>query len=153
MEDASAEALAALHPTSGEAMRELISDAIDLAGKASDYEDFRERYLARFSRRIACDSRETVPAAFALATLAGGDLSRGVELAANFGRDTDTIATMTGAICGAVGGPDAIPEAWTAALGRAAVRDAEHLAARLATLARSMVAERSRLLQTVPGLA
>jgi ADP-ribosylglycohydrolase len=153
MEDASAEALAALHPTSGEAMRELISDAIDLAGKASDYEDFRERYFARFSRRIACDSRETVPAAFALATLAGGDLSRGVELAANFGRDTDTIATMTGAMCGAVGGPDAIPEAWTAALGRAAVRDAEHLAARLATLARSMVAERSRLLQTVPGLA
>ena len=123
-----------------------------LAGEADGYEEFRERYHAAFRQRIACDSRETVPAAFALATLAGGDLRRGVELAANFGRDTDTIASMTGALCGAVGGPDAIPETWITALGPAAVADAEALAARLAELARAKVAERDRLTRTVPGL-
>src|SRR5206468_9675239 len=106
----------------------------------------------RFRRDIACDSRETVPAAFALTTLADGDLRRGVEFAANLGRDTDTIASMTGALCGAIGGPDAIPEAWITALGPAALSDAEDLARRLAELARAKVADRERVSRTVPGL-
>jgi len=150
--EACAEALAALHPVSGAPMRDLISEAVDLAGEASEYDAFRERYLARFRRDIACDSRETVPAAFALTTLAAGDLRRGVEFAANLGRDTDTIASMTGALCGAIGGPDAIPEAWITALGQAAILDAEDLAGRLAELARAKVAEREYLVRTVPGL-
>jgi hypothetical protein len=152
VDDARAEALEVLHPVSGTPMRELISAAVALVGEASGYERFRERYLERFGQDIACDSRETVPAAFALATLADGDVRHGVELAANFGRDTDTIASMTGALCGAVGGPDAIPEAWIAALGPAAMLDAEDLAGRLAELARAKAAERERLSHTVPGL-
>jgi ADP-ribosylglycohydrolase len=146
------EALSVLHPTSGAPMRELIRDAVAEAEGASDYANFRERYLQRFRRPIACDSRETVPAAFALMTLAGGDLLRGVEFAANFGRDTDTIATMTGALCGAIGEADTIPQAWLAALGPRAIRDAEVLAERLAQLARAKVADRERLSRTVPGL-
>jgi ADP-ribosylglycohydrolase len=133
-------------------MRELILEAVSLAEDASGYEEFRDRYLERFAQRIACDSRETVPAAFALTAMASGDVRRGVELAANFGRDTDTIATMTGALCGAVGGRDAIPEAWIGALGPAAMLDAQDLAGRLAELARTKVAERERLSHTVPGL-
>jgi ADP-ribosylglycohydrolase len=74
-------------------------------------------------------------------------------MAANFGRDTDTIATMTGALCGAIGGPDAIPPTWIDALGPSATRDAEDLARRLAELAQAMVAEQRRLAQAVPGLA
>jgi ADP-ribosylglycohydrolase len=149
--DAVAAATAALHPTSGATMRDLISGAVAEAERATDYEDLRER-LVRFQRPIACDSRETVPAVFALATLAEGDLRRGVELAANLGRDTDTIATMTGAICGAVGGDGAIPETWLDALGPDAVRDAEDLAARLAAVARSKAAERADRARAIPGL-
>lgn len=151
--EACSEAVAVLDPVSGESMRDLISAAVALAGEADGDEEFRERYLARFRQPIACDSRETVPAAFALATLAGGDLRRGVELAANFGRDTDTIASMTGALCGAIGGPQAVPEEWITALGPSSVADAEHLAGRLADLARAKAAERARLWRTVPGLA
>jgi len=147
-----AEALAVLHPLSGAMLRELISAAVALAGEVSGYEEFRERYLVSFRQPIACDSRETVPAAFALATLAGGELRRGVEFAANFGRDTDTIASMTGALCGAIGGTEGIPEEWIAALGPAATLDAEDLAGRLADLASAKVAERERLSRTVPGL-
>lgn len=150
--DACAEALAVLHPASGTQMRDLIAAAVTLADEAAGYEEFRERYHAGFLQQIACDSRETVPAVFALATLARGDLRRGVELAANFGRDTDTIATMTGALCGAIGGPDAIPEEWTAALGPAAMTDAVDLAGRLAEVAQAKVADRERLTRTVPGL-
>jgi ADP-ribosylglycohydrolase len=147
------EALMALHPTSGAPMLELIRDAVAEAEDASDYAKFRETYLKHFRRPIACDSRETVPAAFALMTLADGDLRRGVEFAANFGRDTDTIATMTGALCGAIGEVNAIPEAWLTALGPRAVLEAEVLAERLAELARAKVADRERLSRTVPGLA
>ncbi|HET7929738.1 MAG TPA: ADP-ribosylglycohydrolase family protein [Actinomycetota bacterium] len=153
MREACAEALAVLHPVSGESMRDLISAALALAGEVAGYEEFRTRYLARFRQPIPCDSRETVPAAFALATLAGGDLRRGVELAANFGRDTDTIASMTGALCGAIGGPEAVPEEWITALGPSSVADAEQLAGRLADLARGKAAERDLLSRTVPGLA
>lgn len=145
------EALAVLHPVSGAEMRGLIARALALAG-ASDYEAFREGFLAEFRRPIACDSRETVPAAFALTALAEGDLRRGVELAANFGRDTDTIATLTGALCGAVGRADSIPDPWIDALGPAALLDARSLADRLADLARRKAAERARLARTVPGL-
>jgi ADP-ribosylglycohydrolase len=150
--EACAEALGALHPVSGAPMRDLISEAVALAAEASGYEAFRERYVARFRRDIACDSRETVPAAFALTTLADGDLRRGVEFAVNLGRDTDTIASMTGALCGAIGEPDAIPEAWITALGPAALREAEGLARRLAELARAKGADRERVSRTVPGL-
>ncbi len=149
--DVVAEALGTLHPTSGAAMRDLISEAVAAAEDASGYDDLRARFV-RFHRPIACDSRETVPAAFALAVLAEGDLQRGVEFAANFGRDTDTIATMTGALCGALGGRDAIPESWLSMLGPAAVSEAERLATRLANLARAKVADRSARARTVPGL-
>ncbi len=150
--DVRTEALAMLHPTSGALMRDLIAEAVAEAEASSGYDEFRERFV-RFHRPIACDSRETVPAAFALTALAEGDVRRGVEFAANFGRDTDTIATMTGALCGAIGGHDAIPQTWLTALGPDALHDAEDLAARLAALARAKVANRERLARTVPGLA
>ncbi len=146
-------ALATLHPVSGAPMRELIAEAVTAAGEAGGYEAFRERYAVEFGRQISCDSRETVPAAFALTTLADGDLRTAVEFAANFGRDTDTIATMTGAICGAIGGADAIPASWTTALGTAAMIEAKTLAGRLAELARALVSERGRASRSVPGLA
>jgi ADP-ribosylglycohydrolase len=149
--DAIEDALAVLQPTSGAPMRELIAEAVGDAETADGYEDLRER-LARFRRPIACDSRETVPAAFALAVFADGDVRRGVELAANLGRDTDTIATMTGAICGAVAAPDAIPPAWQASLGPEALRDAEDLAGRLAALAREKSADREARARSIPGL-
>lgn len=153
MDQARAEALAALRPASGALMRDLIAEVVTEAGDASGYETFRRGYAARFGRPIACDSRETVPAAFALATLADGDLRRGVELAVNFGRDTDTIATMTGALCGAIAGPDAIPGSWLTSLGPAAVSGAEDLARRLAALTRAKRADRARLAGTVPGVS
>jgi ADP-ribosylglycohydrolase len=147
------EALATLHPVSGAPMRKRIAEAVTMADEVGGYDAFRERFVTAFGQQISCDSRETVPAAFALTTLAGGELRTAVEFAANFGRDTDTIATMTGAICGAIGGPDAIPGSWTAAIGPAALLEAKSLARRLAELARALNAEHARLSGTVPGLA
>jgi ADP-ribosylglycohydrolase len=150
--DACRDALSAIDPLSGTLMHDLIRKAVVLASEASSYDAFRELYHARFRQEISCDSRETVPAAFALAVLADGRLPEAVEYAANFGRDTDTIATMTGALCGAVADSETLPPRWTAALGPVALSSAENLASRLAHVARGLMAERLRGAEAVPGL-
>lgn len=93
-----------LKPWSGEEMRSLITAALELAAEAGDYKAFRERYHDKFRQRIACDSRETVPASLAIVRLARGDPGLAASLGANFGRDADTVACMAAGICGALSG-------------------------------------------------
>ena len=116
-------AIDSLKEVSGKEMSSLLREAMDLADASSGFEDFRSRYHAKFRRTIFCDSRETVPAAFAIALLANGDVKIGVESAVNFGRDTDTIACMVGAITGALSGAKNIPEDWFSRLGQEVVED------------------------------
>ncbi|NMB90077.1 MAG: ADP-ribosylglycohydrolase family protein, partial [Chloroflexi bacterium] len=51
---------------------------------------------------------ESVAAAFGVVALAGGDPMKAVVYAANLGGDTDTMAAIAGAVCGALGGIEAI---------------------------------------------
>lgn len=97
-------AVDAIKPWSGAEMLGRINEAVALARDSADYKAFRSAYHARFRTRIACDSRETVPATLALAVLAKGDPVAAVTFGANFGRDADTIACMAGYVCGAFHG-------------------------------------------------
>ncbi|WP_420032679.1 ADP-ribosylglycohydrolase family protein [Streptomyces sp. cg28] len=54
-------------------------------------------------------SQESVPAAFAVLALTGGDPWRSALLAANLGGDSDTIGAIAGAIAGSVHGLAALP--------------------------------------------
>jgi len=54
---------------------------------------------------------ESIPTAFGLVILAGGDPMRVVRYAANIGGDTDTIRAIAGAICGALRGIGAVDRA------------------------------------------
>lgn len=54
-------------------------------------------------------SQESVPAAFAVLTLAGDDPWRACLLAANLGGDCDTIGALVGAVAGAVAGLRGLP--------------------------------------------
>jgi ADP-ribosylglycohydrolase len=56
-------------------------------------------------------TQESVPAAFAIAAACPGDPWLACRLAASLGGDCDTIAAMTGAICGACHGAGAFPAA------------------------------------------
>ena len=150
--EACAEGLRHLDSASGVVMREAIAAAIDLARQAGDYREFRARYHATARQPVACDSRETVPAAAALACLALGDVRVAVEYAANFGRDTDTIATMAGAMCGAVSRA-ALPAAWLDQLGDPALQSARTTANCLATTARALCAQTLADVAAVSGLA
>ncbi|GAA2209409.1 ADP-ribosylglycohydrolase family protein [Nonomuraea monospora] len=57
---------------------------------------------------------QTVPVALALAAAAGGDLARAVPAAACLAPLADSAPALTGALAGACGGYEAIPEGWTA---------------------------------------
>ncbi|MEV0385324.1 ADP-ribosylglycohydrolase family protein [Nonomuraea sp. NPDC050643] len=57
---------------------------------------------------------QTVPVALALAEVAGGELGRAVPAAACLAPLADSAPALTGALTGACGGYDAIPEGWIA---------------------------------------
>ncbi len=101
-----------LHPKSSQVMLEAIETGLSMAREAGEYKAFRSAYYATRLRDIISDSRETVPCALSLFFLAGGDARQAILYAANFGRDADTIATMTGALVGAFHGVAALGDAW-----------------------------------------
>jgi ADP-ribosylglycohydrolase len=57
---------------------------------------------------------EAVVSAFAVFLLTGGDFQNGIVYSGNWGRDSDTIGAIAGALAGAVGGLAIIPEDWVA---------------------------------------
>jgi ADP-ribosylglycohydrolase len=125
----------AIIPRSGREMRERIAAALELARHAGGYQGFRHAVYARSETllcEITCDSRETVPLALALLFLAEGDVERSVVYAANLGRDADTIASMCGAVAGAIGGVGAIRADWVDKAQAVAAANQAELAARLA---------------------
>ena len=101
-----------LHPKSAKLMKELILDALQMARDAGEYQKFREIYYQKCLYPTICDSRETVPATFALFYLADGDASKCIIYGANFGRDSDTIASMLGALAGAYQGISGLRTEW-----------------------------------------
>ena len=105
-------ATAYLHKKSAKVMTERINAAVALAKEVKSYEKFREIYYETSLEYLICDSRETIPATLALFYLAKGDVETTIIYSANFGRDTDTIASMAGAIAGAYNGIAGFPDAW-----------------------------------------
>lgn len=66
---------------------------------------------------------ESVPAALAVLLYAGADPMRTISISASLGNDTDSIATMAGAISGALCGTSALPTSLVAEFREANARD------------------------------
>jgi ADP-ribosylglycohydrolase len=131
-------AVEAILPLSGDEMRRRIDAALALAREAGEYHAFREALYAhgeRYFCRITCDSRETVPLTLALWWLGKGSVADCIIYAANLGRDADTIASMVGAMAGALQGAGRIHLDWVAKVRRVAAVDQEALAEDLARVA------------------
>jgi ADP-ribosylglycohydrolase len=103
-----------LHQTSSREMTECIKRSLQMVRKYRDYKAFRRQYYRTNLRDVQCDSRETVPCALALFCLTHGDPAKAIVYGANFGRDTDTIGTMVGALAGAFKGAMALKAEWIA---------------------------------------
>jgi ADP-ribosylglycohydrolase len=128
----------------------LIAGAQDLARAAVDYKTFRERYHRKFRQPIACDSRETVPAALAIVWLAKGDPGQAAVFGANFGRDADTIACMAAGICGALNGASPSNAALVEKLPEDCRKAQADLASRLAAVTRTKIESEIRALKRCP---
>jgi ADP-ribosylglycohydrolase len=94
----------------------------------------------RPSRRA---SIEELPVALGFLVATGGSYVDAVLGGVNYGRDSDSIAQMAGAIAGALHGEAAVPRRWVDEVSRASRRDLRAVAAGLAAVA-AEVLERDR---------
>ncbi|MFJ3964301.1 ADP-ribosylglycohydrolase family protein [Streptomyces sp. NPDC090036] len=88
---------------------------------------------------------EELPVALGMLLVADGRYETAVLGAVNYGRDCDSIATMAGAIAGALGGEAAVPAPWAKQVAEASRLDLHAPAVALAAVAREIFAlDRSR---------
>lgn len=90
-----------------------------------------DRIVALIGTSVA--SQESVPAAFAVLALTGGDPWRSTLLAANLGGDSDTIGAIAGAVAGSVSGLSGLPADAVRTLRTVNGLELEPLAAQLLT--------------------
>ena len=87
---------------------------------------------------------EELPVALGLALVTGGDYTESVLAACNYGRDADSIATMAGAVTGALGGMAAVPERWRTTVSEASRIDIVEPGRTMAEVARQVWADDAR---------
>jgi len=99
--------------------------------------DYRDQSLdaRRPSRTKAI---EELPVAFGFVLVSEGDVRRAVLGGTNYGRDADSIASMAGAITGALGGLSAVPADWAANIAEASKTDLEAPGRVMASVARDL---------------
>ena len=106
-------------------------------------------------RAMAMDARlpsrtksiEELPAALGFVAGHDGDLRQAVLGAVNYGRDSDSIATMAGAICGGLGGRAAVPDEWVGTIVEASRLDLDGVIASMTDVVRDIAhadAQRAR---------
>lgn len=93
-------------------VQEIIDEAIDLAIRYPDLKSVRQPFFDIYSWKPAFDGMEVLAESLACFYIAKGNVREAVIGGTNFGRDTDCIACVAGAIAGAFSGSDALPEAW-----------------------------------------
>ncbi|WP_371646587.1 ADP-ribosylglycohydrolase family protein [Streptomyces sp. NBC_00597] len=137
--------------------REAIAAVCEVAGRHRDFEsalaplraavapydsvgpDYRSPSLgARRPSRL--HSIEELPIALGMLVVADGAYEGSVLGAVNYGRDCDSIATMAGAIAGALAGVRAVPPVWAKQVAEASRLDLHAPASALAAVAREVFA-------------
>jgi ADP-ribosylglycohydrolase len=88
-------------------------------------------------------SIEELPVAIGFLVVAGGEYLDTVLGGVNYGRDSDSIAEMGGAICGAMHGASVVPERWARFVQERSRKDLEAVARDLAAVSREVL-ERDR---------
>ncbi|MFD9410338.1 ADP-ribosylglycohydrolase family protein [Streptomyces sp. NPDC059989] len=130
------------------AHRDFESALVPLRAAVAAYDsvgpDYRAPSLgARRPSRL--HSIEELPIALGMLLISDGSYETSVLGAVNYGRDCDSIATMAGAVAGALGGEAAVPATWAKQVAEASRLDLHAPAAALAAVAREVFAlDRSR---------
>ena len=100
-------------------------------------EDYRDQGLgARRPSRL--HAIEELPVALGMLVVSGGEFRQAVLGGVNYGRDADSIATMAGAISGALHGMEAIPPEWAAGVAEGSRLDLQAGGRTMAAVAREV---------------
>ena len=94
---------------------------------------------------------EAVPAVFGILACCGNDPEQAILAGVNIGNDTDTVATMVGAVAGALHGIEALPNNYLAVLNEANQFDLENLASRVLQLHRLDSSTNNFIPGMIPG--
>jgi ADP-ribosylglycohydrolase len=94
---------------------------------------------ARIPSRL--HSIEEVPVALGLLVATGGDYAETMLGGVNYGRDSDSIASMGGALAGALGGVDVVPREWIEEVSAASRIDVEQAGREMAAVAAEIFAK------------
>jgi ADP-ribosylglycohydrolase len=97
---------------------------------------------ARIPSRL--HSIEEVPISLGLLVATGGDYAETMLGGVNYGRDSDSIASMGGALAGALGGTSVVPREWIDEVSAASRIDIEEAGRRMAAVATEIFAKDSR---------
>ena len=89
-------------------------------------------------------SIEELPIALGFLVISRGDYRNAVLGAVNYGRDADSIASMAGALAGALNGIDVVPAEWRQGVASASRKDIEAPGRVMAAVAREVFAEDKR---------
>ncbi|WP_353647589.1 ADP-ribosylglycohydrolase family protein [Nakamurella sp. A5-74] len=81
---------------------------------------------------------EELPVALGFLAVTGGDVRGCILGATNYGRDSDSIATMGGAIAGALGGESSVPAEWVETVARESRLDLRAGGLRMAAVAQAI---------------
>ncbi len=107
-----------MYPRVGGWVLGLARKAADIASAYRDplNEEFRKRLHEEINQPFFADGDETLAIALAMFVAAEGDFRSSVVGAANYGKDCDSYAAVSGAISGAFNGVSAIPAEWVEAV-------------------------------------
>lgn len=119
----------------GPSVEKRIPLAVQLAQEAPDLPAAMESLSDLIGTGI--HAAEAVPAAIGLLAATKGDPVEGIVAGVNIGNDTDTIATMVGAVAGAIKGSAALPSEWLPFLNRQNELDLADLARRFRKVMKS----------------
>lgn len=110
-----------------------IAEAVRLGREADDVWEVLDDLYELIGSGLP--TNESVPAAFGILAAARGDVTQSIIGAINVGNDTDTVATIVGAIAGSLHGMSGIREDWYQRVCEVNGLDLEDLASRLSALA------------------
>ena len=82
--------------------------AVEIGRKSGSWEERMRELSWIIGSGLAVN--EAVPCVFGILAATSGEVMPAIEMGVNIGNDTDTVATMAGAIAGAMCGAEAIPE-------------------------------------------
>jgi len=93
-------------------LKDTLIRAVEIGGAAADVFDARAGLYEEMLQYGAIDPQEVFALMFGIFKASRGDTEQAMLGGANIGRDSDTLSSLNGQLCGALNGVDSVPERW-----------------------------------------